>query len=60
VKGGMANMESKFDKLKNRIKAEYRKKGYSEEEAEKIGEETAAKIGFEKYGKKGMEEKAHG
>ncbi len=53
-------MESKFDKLKNRIKAEYRKKGYSEEEAEKIGEETAAKIGFEKYGKKGMEEKAHG
>ena len=50
--------ESKFDRLKNQIKREYEKKGYSSEEAEKIGEATAAKIGFEKYGKSGMEHKS--
>lgn len=50
--------ESKFDRLKNQIKREYEKKGYSSEEAEKIAEATAAKIGFEKYGKSGMEHKS--
>lgn len=33
-----------FDALAERIKEEYRKKGYSEEEAERIGRDTAADV----------------
>lgn len=36
-----------FDKLKNKIKKEYEKKGDSPEKAEKIGEETAGKVARE-------------
>ena len=50
--------KSKFDKRAEEIAAEYRAKGYSAEEAMKIGKETAAKIGRKKYGKKGMARKA--
>ena len=50
--------ESKFDKLEDEIAAQYRKKGMSKEEADRIGAATAAKIGFKKYGKKGMVAKA--
>ena len=50
--------ESKFDKLANKIAAQYRKKGKSAAEAKRIGQATAAKIGFKKYGKKGMVAKA--
>ena len=50
--------ESKFDRLARHIAREYRERGYSEEEAQRIGQETAAKIGREKYGEKKMEEKA--
>ena len=52
---------SRFDRLSERIKKEYLAKGYTEEEATRIGAATAAKIGREKYGKEGMEKKAeHG
>jgi hypothetical protein len=51
-------VESKFDKLADKIADEYERKGMSDEEAEKIGDATAAKIGFAKYGKRGMERKA--
>ena len=51
-------VESKFDKLANKIAKEYRKDGDSAEKAKEIGEATAAKIGFAKYGKRGMERKA--
>ena len=50
--------ESNFDKLANKIAAQYRKKGKSAKEAMKIGKATAAKIGFKKYGKAGMRRKA--
>jgi hypothetical protein len=50
--------ESKFDKLANKIAAEYRKKGKSAKEAMKIGKATAYKIGARKYGKAGMARKA--
>ena len=46
--------ESRFDKLSKEIAEEYREKGKSPEEAERIGDATAAKIGRAKYGKKGM------
>ena len=52
--------ESNFDKLANKIAAQYRKKGKSAKEAMKIGKATAAKIGFKKYGKAGMRRKAMG
>ena len=50
--------ESNFDKLANKIAAQYRAKGKSPAEAERIGKATAAKIGFKKYGKAGMRTKA--
>jgi len=50
--------ESKFDKLANKIAAEYRKKGKSAKEAMRIGKATAYKIGARKYGKAGMARKA--
>lgn len=50
--------ESKFDRLARHIAREYRERGYSEEEAQRIGHETAAKVGREKYGEKRMEQKA--
>ena len=50
--------ESNFDKLANKIAAQYRKKGTSAKEAMRIGKATAAKIGFKKYGKAGMRRKA--
>ena len=50
--------ESNFDKLANKIAAQYRAKGKSPAEAERIGKATAAKIGFKKYGKAGMRRKA--
>lgn len=50
--------ESNFDKLANKIAAQYRKKGKSAKEAMRIGKATAAKIGFKKYGKAGMRRKA--
>ncbi len=50
--------ESKFNRLARHIAREYRERGYSEEEAQRIGQETAAKIGREKYGETQMEEKA--
>lgn len=56
--GGCSVAESRFDKLARHIAREYREKGMSEEEAQRIGEETAAKIGREKYGTLGMEKKA--
>ena len=46
--------ESRFDKLSKEIAEEYREKGKSPEEAERIGDATAAKIGRAKYGKQGM------
>ncbi len=50
--------ESNFDKLANKIAAQYRKKGKSAKEALKIGKATAYKIGARKYGKAGMARKA--
>ena len=50
--------ESKFDKLSDEIAAQYRKKGKSPAEAERIGKATAYKIGVRKYGKAGMTRKA--
>ena len=50
--------ESKFDKLSDEIAAQYRKKGKSSAEAERIGKATAYKIGVRKYGKAGMTRKA--
>lgn len=50
--------ESNFDKLAKKIAAQYRAKGKSPAEAERIGKATAAKIGFKKYGKAGMRRKA--
>ena len=50
--------ESNFDKLANKIAAQYRAKGKSPAEAERIGKATAAKIGVKKYGKAGMRRKA--
>lgn len=50
--------ESKFDKLANKIAAQYREKGKSAKEAMKIGKATAYKIGARKYGKAGMARKA--
>lgn len=50
--------ESNFDKLANKIAAQYRAKGKSPAEAMRIGKATAAKIGFRKYGKAGMRRKA--
>ena len=50
--------ESRFDRLKGRVKREYLEKGYSEEDAERIAEETAAKVGREKYGEKKFHEMA--
>ena len=44
--------ESRFDKLANKIAAQYEEKGMSPEEAMKIGKGTAAKVGREKYGPK--------
>jgi len=44
-------MSKKFDKLARHIAREYEKKGYSKEEAEKIGQETAGKVYWEKQGK---------
>ena len=48
----------RFDTLKGKIAREYQAKGYSAEEAEKIGAETAADIGRHKYGEKEMEKKS--
>jgi hypothetical protein len=48
----------KFKELQAKIAEEYRNKGYSEEESEKIAAETAADVGRRKYGEKGMEKKA--
>jgi len=50
--------ESNFDKLANKIAAQYKKKGKSAKEAMKIGKATAYKIGARKYGKAGMARKA--
>ena len=54
----MHEAESNFDKLANKIAAQYRAKGKSPAEAMRIGKATAAKIGFRKYGKAGMRRKA--
>ena len=55
---GFFEAESKFDKLSDEIAAQYRKKGKSPAEAERIGKATAYKIGVRKYGKAGMTRKA--
>lgn len=55
---GFFEAESKFDKLSDEIAAQYRKKGKSSAEAERIGKATAYKIGVRKYGKAGMTRKA--
>ena len=49
--GGKA-MSKKFQELKNKIKREYIKKGYSPATAERYAEATAGKIFWEHYGKK--------
>jgi predicted DNA-binding WGR domain protein len=54
----MARKQSNFNKLANKITAQYLDKGFSREEAEKIGKSTAYKIGVRKYGKTGMAKKA--
>jgi hypothetical protein len=46
--------ESRFDKLADKIAAQYEKKGKSAKEAMRIGQATAYKIGAEKYGRQGM------
>ena len=46
--------ESRFDKLADKIAAQYEKKGKSAKEAMRIGQATAYKIGAEKYGPQGM------
>ena len=51
----VSEAESRFDKLSKEIADEYKEKGESPEEAERIGDATAAKIGRMKYGKEGME-----
>ena len=50
--------QSNFNKLANKITAQYLDKGFSRVEAEKIGKSTAYKIGVRKYGKAGMAKKA--
>ena len=50
--------ESRFDKLQDEVAHQYEKKGYSKEEAMKIGGAVAYDAGVKKYGKKGMEELA--
>lgn len=55
---GFFEAESKFDKLSDEIAAQYRKKGKSSAEAERIGKATAYKIGVRKYGKEGMTRRA--
>lgn len=42
---------SKFGSMTQKIKSEYVKKGYDNEDAEKIGAETSAKIARKKMGK---------
>jgi len=54
----MARKQSNFNKLANKITAQYLDKGFSREEAEKIGKSTAYKIGVRKYGKAGMSKRA--
>ena len=54
----MARKQSNFNKLANKITAQYLDKGFSREEAEKIGKSTAYKIGVRKYGKTGMAKRA--
>ena len=54
----MARKQSNFNKLANKITAQYLDKGFSREEAEKIGKSTAYKIGVRKYGKAGMAKRA--
>lgn len=54
----MARKQSNFNKLASKITAQYLDKGFSREEAEKIGKSTAYKIGVRKYGKGGMAKKA--
>jgi len=54
----MARKQSNFNKLASKITAQYLDKGFSREEAEKIGNATAYKIGVRKYGKGGMAKKA--
>jgi predicted DNA-binding WGR domain protein len=54
----MARKQSNFTKLANKITAQYLDKGFSREEAEKIGKATAYKIGVRKYGKTGMAKRA--
>lgn len=49
---------SNFKKLSDHITREYEKKGYTPEEARKIGDETAADIGRKKYGEPAMVTKA--
>jgi len=41
-----------FKKLSKHIASQYRKKGYSKKEAERIGKATAGKIFWKKFGKK--------
>ncbi len=43
-----------FDKVSNSVAREYEKKGYSKEQAERIGRETAGKIYQEKMKKAGI------
>ena len=43
-----------FDKVSNSVAREYEKKGYSKEQAERIGRETAGKIYQEKRKKAGI------
>jgi len=50
--------ESNFDKLADKIAAQYRKKGKSAKEAMRIGRATAYTIGAKKYGPQGMAAKA--
>ena len=54
----MARKQSNFTKLANKITAQYLDKGFSREEAEKIGKATAYKIGVRKYGKASMAKRA--
>lgn len=46
--------ESAFDRMAGHISREYQEKGYSKEEADKIGRETAADIGRRAHGEEWM------
>ena len=54
----MFGAESNFDKLANKVAADYEQKGYTKKEALNIGNRVAYSQGVKKYGKGGMAAKA--